>query len=241
MRVTDVNRNENLTTITVQIPTTKPRILNVFIVDASGSMSGPKYDNAISGLNELLDNIRQDQDSENQTMIVEFEGRNISTRLELTSTVPDYYKGMGTKGMTPLQQAVGETLENVVTLREKNFNINDKILVNVFTDGDENSSIGKYAGSRGVELLGVYIKELEAKGVTVTFVGTQNEVNYAIRYLNLKASNTLVHDNTSRGIKMSFERTVKARAAYSKSVSLGQDVTESFYTKSVDDTNNTSK
>lgn len=240
MRVTDVKRNENLTTITVQVPTTKPRIFNVFIVDASGSMggwrTGSKYVTAISGLNELLVNIKQDQDSENHTMIVEFESYSIITTLPLTQTPPQTYAGMGCGGGTPLNQAVGETLENIVALRLKDFSVNDKILVNVFTDGEENQSRGVYSNAR---YLGEYIKSLESQGVTVTFMGTQKEVNYAINTLNLRASNTLAHDNTSRGIKMSFDRTVKARAAYSKSVASGQDVTESFYTKSIDDNNTT--
>jgi|ERR1044072_4479138 uncharacterized protein YegL len=242
MRVTDVKRNENLTTITVQAPTTKPKIFNVFILDASGSMGGwvhgSRYKTAISGLNELLVNIKQDQDSENYTMIVEFEARNIRTTLPLTKTPPETYAGMGCGGDTPLNQAVGETIEAIVATRLKDFSINDKILINVFTDGGENASRGKYANAN---FLGDYIKSLESEGVTVTFMGTQSEVNYAINRLNLKASNTLAHDNTSRGIKMSFDRTVKARAAYSKSVASGQDVTEAFYTKSIDDTNNTTK
>jgi Mg-chelatase subunit ChlD len=241
MRVTDVKRNENLTTITVQT-TNKPRIFNVFILDASGSMGGKypgsRYATALEGINELLVNIKRDTDSVNHTMIVEFEERNIVTTLPLTQTPPEAYAGMGTGGGTPLNEAVGETLEKIVEIRAKDFDVNDKILINVFTDGGENYSKGKYADKR---FLGEYIKALEAQGVTVTFMGTQTEVNYAINHLNLKSSNTLAHDNTSRGIKMSFDRTVKARQAYSKSVAMGQDVTESFYTKSVDDTDNTNK
>lgn len=245
MRVTDVKRNENLTTITVQVSTTNPKILNVFIVDASGSMGGKRpgtrYSTALEGLNELLINIKRDTDSENHTMIVEFEEHNIKTTLPLTKTPPDTYAGMGCGGSTPLQQAVGETIEKVVAIRAKDFDVNDKILINVFTDGGENYSKGKYAGFSGAALLGEYIKSLETQGVTVTFMGTQQEVNYAINTLKLKASNTLAHDNTARGIRMSFDKTVKARGFYSKSVALGQDVTEAFYTKTIDDTNNTTK
>lgn len=237
MRVTGVKKNPNLTTTTepevVVVTTkndTKPRIHNVFIVDASGSMAGKKYDNAISGVNELLKSITNDSDTENNVMIVEFEDSNIRRRLALTDMIPTEYIGMGTGGMTPLNQAIGETLEYVETTRKKNYDVNDKVLVSIFTDGGENSSIGKYSNST---YLGNYIKKLEAIGFTITFIGTQNEVNYAIQNLSMDPTNTLVHMNTAASIKDSFNKTVLARAVYSKSVAKGEDVKAEFYTKTL--------
>ncbi len=204
-----------------------PLIHNVFIVDASGSMSGIKYQNAIEGVNELLVSIKGDTLTRNTVTLVEFEEQRIARRLNLVEGYTSAYIGMGTGGMTPLNQAIGETLEYVAS----KVGPNDKVLVNVFTDGGENSSRGKYSDPR---VLKSYIDELEARGFTVTFIGTKNEVNYAINTLNLKASNTLVHENTGASVKKSFDRTVRSRQAYSKSVSLGEDVTLDFYTKSID-------
>jgi Mg-chelatase subunit ChlD len=240
MKKVIVNRNPNITIVTTTTTTTtitngrKPRIHNIFIIDASGSMdSNRKYSIAIGGLNELLYGIKNDTDSENTVMIVEFEGRNIVTRLPITSTIPSSYKGMGTGGLTPLNQAVGETLEAVLDLRATNYSVDDKVLVNVFTDGGENESQGKYKGAPGAAYLGKLILDLEDKGFTITFVGTQTEVNYAINTLSLKASNTMVHANTASTVKAAFDTTVRARAMYSKSVSLGEDVKEAFYTKTL--------
>jgi len=239
MRVEGVTRNENLTKIpeaTVNVVVgdsqSKPTIHNVFIVDASGSMSGGKYNNAMIGLNELRNSIKNDTNTNNTLTIVEFEDTNIKTRLDFVTTIPDHYNGMGTGGMTPLNQAVGETLERTFKKRKDSFNEEDKVLVSIFTDGGENSSMGKYANST---VLASFIKELEAKGFTITFIGTKEEVNYAINTLNMKASNTLVHNNTSADVARSFSRTVTARESYSKSVSLGEVVTENFYTKSVNE------
>lgn len=234
MRVTGVKRNQNISVVadlnTIK-PGTKHRIHNIFVVDASGSMDGGKYTNAIEGVNNLLKNINEDTETINTVMIVEFEESTVTRRVDLTKDVPTKYKGMGTGGMTPLNQAVGETLEYAVKTRKKDYDVNDKILVNVFTDGGENSSKGKWRDSTA---LGEYIKSLESEGVTVTFIGTQAEVNYAVNTLNLQATNTLVHNNTAADIERSFLRTVSARQAYSKSVAKGEDVTASFYTKTVE-------
>ena len=115
MRVQGAKKNPKLTDVTeVSAASNNPsqeRILNVFIVDASGSMSGSKYNNAIRGLNDLLKSIREDKDTKNNVLIVEFEGTTIKRRLKLEDSIPSEYRGMGTGGMTPLNQAIGETLE----------------------------------------------------------------------------------------------------------------------------------
>ena len=240
MRVQGAKRNPKLvdtTTVTVNIPNgEKARIHNVFIIDASGSMSGSKYDNAINGVNEVLLDIKKDTDTINTVTIVEFEGRKISRRLDMenASSLPDKYREMGTGGMTPLNQAVGETLDYILKQRNSKFAKEDKVLVNVFTDGGENSSSGKYSNGY---VLGEFIKTLEQDGFTVTFMGTQTEVQYATATLNLTASNTLVHTNTAASVKTSYDTTLRARKMYFKSVSLGEDVKTAFYSKTVESDN----
>jgi len=231
MRVTTSKKNPNLGVQPTPDTTIKSMIHNVFIVDASGSMGGSKYDNAIIGLNTLVNGIREDNDSLNTLTIVEFEGRRISTRINTTSTIPTFYKGMGTGGMTPLNQAIGETLNLINETRKSKYNSEDKVLVNIFTDGGENSSTGTYQNS---DVLSKLIKKLEGEGFTITFIGTDTEVNYAIQTLSMDASNTRVHDNTAADISRSFNATLNARTAYSKSVSRGEDVSKNFYTKTID-------
>lgn len=237
MRVEGAKKNPNLTNVSEVVTgttvenQTKSLIHNVFIIDASGSMSGGKYENAIAGVNELLVSISNDTDSDNTVTVVEFESSVIKRRVDVTSDIPTKYVGMGTGGLTPLNQAIGETLEYIVGVRKNRFNVTDKILINVLTDGGENASSGKY---RLACDLGKYIKELESEGVTVTFIGTKHEVAYAVNSLSMDATNTMVHNNTAADITRSFGATLKARQAYSKSVSRGEDVKISFYTKTVE-------
>jgi len=234
MRVKGVKRNRKITT--TEQPTKKQRIINIFLIDASSSMNEyGRYINAMLGVNTMLADIKKDEYTENYVQIIEFANHDIVTMVKLTNEIPDSYKGRGAGGWTPLNQAVGETLEKIIVTREKEFDANVKILVNVLTDGEENYSEGKWHNARGGgQLLGQIIKALESQGVTVTFMGAKNEVNYAIDILNLQSSNTLVHDNTGADILRSYERTVTARQLYSKSVSKGEDVKESFYTKTLD-------
>ena len=121
MRVQGANKNPNLTQVTEAVVDTttvtdsqsKQQIHNVFIIDASGSMSGGKYERAISGVNELLVSISQDTDTNNTVTVVEFESSSIKRRLDAVTKIPSKYKGMGTGGSTPLNQALGETLEYI--------------------------------------------------------------------------------------------------------------------------------
>ena len=113
MRVQGAKRNPNLTQVTepnvVLQNNTKSKIHNVFIVDASGSMAGGKYEMAIKGINELLVSIKNDNNSENTLTVVEFEERNIERRIDMVTEIPSYYVGMGTGDSTPLNQTIGET------------------------------------------------------------------------------------------------------------------------------------
>lgn len=232
MRVQGAKKNKKLTAVAIATTNTeKKNIHNVFIVDASGSMDqNNKYDIAISSLNELLSDIKSDPDTNNTVMIVEFEGKRIETRIPFGSSVPSEYRGMGTGGMTPLNQAIGETLESVLKLRA---NSDDKVLVNIFTDGGENQSRNNGSKYANNNLLSSFIKQCEIKGFTITFIGTQNEVDYAVNMLSMDMTNTMVHDNTASSVKASLDVTRSARMMYSKSVSKGENVTKSFYTKTV--------
>ena len=218
-------------TVTITPPQTKKRVHNVFIIDASGSMAyGGRYTTAISGVNELLKSISEDHFTDNTVTVVEFEGTRVQKILFMVTDLPKHYKEMGTGGQTPLNQAIGETCEAVLEKRNSSFSKEDKVLVNIFTDGEENNSRGKYADK---DVLSAYLKSLELDGFTITFQGTQSEVNYAIKTLHMNASNTSVHDNSLQSIQRSFASTISSRVNYSKSVSRGEEVTANFYTKSV--------
>lgn len=79
------------------------------------------------------------------------------------------------------------------------------------------------------------IATCEARGFTITFIGTKNDTAYIVRHLNIDFSNTLVHDNTGEGVKMSFQTQATATTQYRKSLEKGEDVSRGFYSKVLND------
>ena len=200
-------------------------IHNVYIIDRSGSMGSNqphrKLGKVIIGVNSEMSELRKDVEFKYLQTIVQFDD-NIKTVVNKKpiDKVDDYMTQAG--GVTALNQAVGETLKNLIDKVKPN----EKTIVKIFTDGGENASKGLYSDSKKVKEI---INIAEEHGITVAFVGAQNEVNYAIRRFGIKSSNTLVHENTAESVKMSFKTSTNATVAYSNKVSKGEAVLDGFY------------
>jgi hypothetical protein len=202
-----------------------PTIHNIHILDASGSMGGGKYTNALKGINSEIMAMKTNGDNMTQT-IIEFDSGN-HNELKLTT---HYFMtpaanctaitGVGASGGTPLYQTVGETLEKLLA-HVKN---GDKVLVKIFTDGEENASRGKYARNNrgGSEELTKIIKLVEDHhNFTVTFMGTSQDVNMMINSIGITSDNTLVHMNTPESIGSTYTMSTASTQVYRKAVSRG--------------------
>lgn len=93
---------------------------------------------------------------------------------------------------------------------------------------------GRVSKSKPEELKAL-IATCEARGFTITFIGTKNDTQFVVNNLNINSSNTLVHDNTGEGVKMSFQTQATATAVYRKSLEQGEDVSVGFYSKVLND------
>jgi uncharacterized protein YegL len=202
-----------------------PTIHNVYILDASGSMHGPKIQNAIVGINEEIRELKKDTTVNYTQTIVDFAD---STDIKTTMyKVPISTCGSFTtkdRGMTALNQAVGETLLRL----DKDNKKDEKVLVKIFTDGGENNSRGQFADSKNLAEL---IKKCESRNFTITFVGTAYDVNTVINTLNIHASNTLTHNNTAKGVQDAFMASAGATMMYSSNVKAKKAVTRGFFSK----------
>lgn len=210
-------------------------IHNVNILDASGSMAGGKYNNAIEGIRIELDELSKDTAVDYTVSLIEFHsslpGNCYTHKFMAKIDELKNFKPKGTGGLTPLYQTIGETIDRLLKVVKED----DRVLIKIFTDGGENASHGKYASKKALFEL---IKKVQKdKGFTVTFVGTNIDVHTVITDLGIDRSNTLVHDNTERGIKMSFMASTSSTKKYSKSVAGGASASElsrGFYTKTVE-------
>lgn len=197
-----------------------PTIHVVDVLDASGSMHGAKITAAIKGINIGIKSLQEDKAKVNyRYTLCDFSDdvifRHVSTLIKDVSTI----KGE-TRGSTALYDAIGQSIRKTNIMVKPG----DKVLVNIYTDGQENSS--KEFRAKEISEL---ISTLSGEGWTFTFIGTEADVKYAQSNLKFHSSNTLVYDGTAKGLEMSFMSNNVARSAYSKKVEKGEDVSTGFY------------
>ncbi len=117
---------------------------------------------------------------------------------------------------------MGSTIERLLKEVKKG----EKVLLNITTDGGDTEGFGEYRD------LPETLKRVQDKnGFTITFVGTAPDVQNAQYKLNISSSNTMVHDNTAYGMKMSMSETMSSRRLYSTRVAKGLSVKGNFYKK----------
>lgn len=190
-------------------------IHNIVILDRSGSMQGEKYHAAVEGIKMDYETCKKE--GFHSYTFAQFDDtydcKSYDFIAELVFLRPS--------GYTALYDAIYNTLTNTV------IPVGDKVLVKIFTDGGENSS------RRGAKEVQQLIKACEAKGYTITFVGTKHDVQVIQQALSIDASNTAIHDNTGAGVQEVFRSSAQATSEYTKSISLGEDVSRGFFTKTI--------
>lgn len=225
MRV-DYNNKPDHISINVDIDNSadKKTVHIINILDSSGSMGhnkNSKWSSAVRGVNAEIAALKKDNSVNYLYTLVVF-GRShriIFDKVPIANV--EYTDTWRSTRSTSLYDTIGKILSKYFT--------NDSVLVKIFTDGEENSS--RTWNSDSVQSL---ISEKEAQNFTITFVGTDKDVKYIVRNLKIAEGNTLVHDNTAKGVKAAFEVSNDATVQYSKGISRGDFTkTTSFYVKSI--------
>jgi Mg-chelatase subunit ChlD len=199
-------------------------IRNVHIVDRSGSMYGQKLTNAIKGVNHELAELKKDKTINYTQTIVAFDHSMYYIQNEVPIAQAEPIK-FSSGGSTALYDTIGTVLEGLI---ESGYE-GKKTLVKIFTDGEENSSRGKYRDPSELKKL---IQKCEDEyEFTITFVGTEWDIDSIIENIGIDITNTLFHDNTPRGVKMSYGQTVNSTRSYVDNVKQGKDVKKNFYKK----------
>jgi uncharacterized protein YegL len=203
----------------------KTRIFNLVILDESGSMQSIKRE-AISGVNETIQTIRSAQNKyEDQehlfTMVsfnsdavkVIFDSVNIGQVLELK---PEQYNP---NCATPLYDAMGIALNKL----RKQVEMEDKVLVTVITDGEENSS-KEYSG-KAIKAL---VDELKALGWVFTYIGANQDVESVAASISI--TNVMNFQTTSEGTHAMFAQERKSRSRWFDKISEGcQNLADDFF------------
>ena len=202
--------------VSVPVKNTNVKLHKVVILDGSGSMRGKKYDNAELGVKQDYEACKKEF---SDYLLVEFSNYNTSVLYNFTTPLkfkPSY-------GGTALYDTIVQIFTTLLNTPE-----DEKVLVQIFTDGEDLHSIPQSKGQAKR-----LIEQFNAKGWTVTFVGTKEDVEDIHMNLGVDSTNTLVHDNTAQGITRSFETYTTATSNYTKSVKRGEAVVKNFFTKSI--------
>jgi uncharacterized protein YegL len=196
----------------------KPTIHIVNIVDCSGSMGGKKIDAANEMVKSDINKVLNTTDV-NYTYTLRTFDTSVDDYIFKLSKNPSLKKELKPKNLTALYDAIGITLNNLKEIPEC-----DKVIVSIITDGAENAS-SRYT-AKDVSRL---IEELNNKNFTITFVGTQQDVENSINNLKIDRSNTQSYDGTGEGLKMSMTVRESSLNLYTKNVIAGKNVKKGFY------------
>lgn len=207
----------------------KPVIFIIDVLDRSGSMGtlyskGSKISAAVAGINTSVDNLRAEEAQlgvEYKHVFVYFDNDYTISEARPIADVP--HLSIDGRGGTALSDTIIASIDRALTLKRKE----DKVLINIYTDGDENCSRASYTQAKN------RISASEKDGIVVTFIGTKYDTSRAISNYGLHQSNTMVYDGTAQGMSMSMQETSSARSVFSKKVVAGESVTKGFYKKIV--------
>lgn len=205
---------------------------DVHIVDGSGSMSGVKFSSAVDGVNKSANASKQSSIKEgiSATLSVyqfgttfEKDGNGNFTKMSIKDF--NTYSPRFINGATRLYCTVGDILVWFRDNKEKD----ERVLVTIFTDGQDNVGDGDHPYRRPSALASL-IQDLEKNhNFTITFMGTSEDVAYITRNLSIDKSNTIVHDNTAKGIDKVYSARAKGTESYMASFSKGLNVTRDFF------------
>lgn len=179
-----------------------------FVLDQTGSMMSIR-DATISGFNEYVETLKNDDKTEYEFSLVTF--NSIETKKVYESENVTKIKKLDTElyqpnGMTPLYDAVCTRINEV-----KN-SINDKTptIFVIMTDGEENDS-KEYTEVQMKAL----IQELEKKGNwTFVYLGANQDAYANAAKYGIKMGNTLNWDATERGTGKVFASMARSHAHF---------------------------
>jgi hypothetical protein len=208
----------------------------LLILDKSGSMQSVR-DVTLSGFNENIQTIKSlVKKYPNQKFYVSLVAFNVEPEVVIWKKDADKIEELTAKsyipeGVTALFDAVGY---GVNRLREEIIddlkNPEVKVVVSIFTDGEENAS-KKYFGKDISDLL----EEIQKmKQWTCSYIGANHDVKHMASSLNIPLSNTISYYSDKIGTTKAFKAASMGTMNYASGRSLGEDVSDKMYSATAD-------
>ena len=188
------------------------RVLNLLVVDESGSMSIIRRQ-ALLGINETLVTIQKMQkahaDLEQRVTLITFDSTHTNVfydNVRASNANPLKAKDYNPCGATPLYDAIGMGIAKINALTTED----DSVLVTIITDGEENCS-EEYS----LKMIKNLIEKLKKQNWTITFIGT-DDLDVENIALDMGIDNHLQFSEDEAGTKKMFARENRARERYNK-------------------------
>lgn len=201
------------------------RVLNLIIVDESGSMSIIERQ-ALMGLNETLETVGKMQklhtDMEQLVTLITFDSshqRYVFDNVPVEKTHRLSNKEYRPGGATPLYDAIGFGVSKLNALAEPE----DNVLVTIITDGEENCS-----REFDLKMVKTLIEKLKKQNWTFTLIGTDN-LDVEGMAGAMAIDNHLEFAEDEAGTEAMFARELNARRRFNDCVALNMCMAEGKY------------
>ena len=187
------------------------RIINLMILDASGSMESI-YNQALSGVNETIQTIRMGQKEHPEFQqiltLASFNSGKDYLKVKYSYVPIDEVKEITKEdyiacGCTALYDAMGEMISEL----KRKVTLEDRILVTVITDGYENAST-HWNGPQIKSL----VEELRQTGWTFTYIGANQDVEAVAGSMGIR--NSMAFEETEEGAKRMMECDRRCRSNF---------------------------
>ncbi len=211
-------------------PVTTNKVHVTILLDRSGSMQDIR-ESTISGVNEYINTLRTDKETEYDVSLIQFDTNNRSVAADFTQTYENQplsaisdltLDDFQPRGSTPLYDAIGYCINRIEMLADS---CGRAVIILIITDGMENSS--KKFTHATVKTL---IQRKQEEGWTITFLGA------GIDSYKVAGSIGVAVGNTANFVKSLNERVYTAmaqstvtRSAIYRDVGIGGASIQSFF------------
>lgn len=206
------------------------RIVNLFVLDNSGSMSSIKQA-IISGFNEQVESIKALDASNGTQSLFGFVTFDTEVKIRylnesINAAEPLTFKSYFPIGGTAFHDAIGVSIKALEDKLGSELET-AKVLVTFLTDGEENSS-KLYKGSQAADL----IKQVQDEyDWTFSFIGANIDVAKLAESLHVDKSNTLNFVASAEGTKFATDTLKSARESYYTKSMEGKQTKTAFFTE----------
>lgn len=211
-----------------------PTILNVFLLDDSGSMAS-KIEATVEGFNSVVDSSKKASETTGvkyRDVLVIFgepQGYYWSEGTTYLSVIPSIGKRLyrPNQSSTALYDAILDSMTNIHNIMNIDKTTEYKVVLTVFTDGLNN--VNQYKMNQ----VKLSVEERRTQGWVINFIGAGEEavIKRVAETMGIDFSNTLAYRNTSLGTRGAMGQMASASMDFAEAVSKKIDKAVGFFAK----------